>query len=114
MRSSSVRLGFLGLVLLTASVLSTACEDDSVIGGKSFTFTGKITDSVTGEAIESAGIGYDSLTDGPFLSDSTGHYQGVTQSSRITIYARKAGYRTQSRSLYLTKDLTGVDFKLVQ
>jgi hypothetical protein len=111
--NNSIRLGFLFVVLATAGVLSTACEDET-LGDKPNFYSGTITDSATGTAIESASVGTDTIGVGPYLSDSGGHYRGLTYSSRITIYVQKTGYQTQSRSLYFTKDLTGVDFKLVQ
>jgi hypothetical protein len=115
MRSNtSIRLGFLFVVLATASVLSTACEKDTLVHDRPNFYSGTITDSATGIAIESASVGTDTIGVGPYLSDSGGHYRGLTYSSRITIYVQKTGYQTQSRSLYFTKDLTGVDFKLVQ
>ena len=110
------RLAFLCLLGAAACMLSVSCGDGVSTDGTSHTFSGVITDSVAGVALESVQVSYsaDTASAFGFYTDSTGHYQGATWGGHVTIYAHKDGYVSQSRNLTLDKNLTGINFKLVQ
>ncbi len=114
--NSIARLAFLCLLGGAVCLLSVSCDDGVSTDGTSHTFSGIITDSVGGVALESVQVSYsaDTASASGFYTDSTGHYQGATWDGHVTIYAHKNGYVSQSRNLTLDRNLTGIDFKLVQ
>ena len=112
-----IRFNIVMLLICISAILTAACEDDNVIAERSFTFSGAVTDSITGAVIESARVTISDTTGSfDFRTDRTGLYQGVAfASSRpITIFVQKEGYLTQSREITLSHNLTGVDFRMAQ
>ena len=100
------------LTLLLVILLSTACEDDTTCG-PAFTFSGYVTDSLTGIAIESVTVTGEGIINAPIVTDSTGHYRGSTQWGRVTLQVIKQGYQTQSREIQATEHPSAVNFKLI-
>ncbi len=102
-------------VLLAFSVLSLfiGCITDSGEFGSSF--SGTVTDSVTGLPIESALVWPEDTTSGqPIATDSTGRYAWADFGYGPTVvFVRKAGYVTAIRTFPKWRgDKKGVDFRL--
>ena len=112
-KNKVVILVFLVLLVL----LLSACDKEAIIGDRTYTFSGFVTDSISGFAIDSAAILIDDTTTTPrFYSDSSGYYTGaVFRSAQTrTFYVQKTGYYTQSRNIVLDRNLTNINFVLVQ
>ncbi len=102
---------FVHLVLLL-----NACDKGAIIGHKTYSFSGFVTDSITGLPIDSAIIALNDSINGAFwFTDSTGYYIGVSiRGSRIqTFYVQKTGYDTQQQDIVLNRNLTNINLKMI-
>ncbi len=104
------------LVMAVACLLLVASGDKGVkTDGLGHSFSGFVTDSVSGTPIDSAKIyTSDTISGTPWYSDSTGYYIAASFRSRLTAIVQKTGYRTRSREVDLTGDPTDIDFELAQ
>lgn len=114
MNGSYFRL-YLFCFMMFGLVIFSACVEDTnlLLDDSTNTFSGTVTDSATGLAIDSAKI---SLTDTTlttfWYTDTLGFYKGVTFGGSITIFVQKSGYRTDSLRFNLSGDPTGIDFQM--
>ena len=112
-KNKVVILVFLVLLVL----LLSACDKEAIIGHKTYSFSGFVTDSITGMPIDSATISVDDSITGTFwFTDSSGYYIGVGfQGSQIlkTLYVQRTSYDTQSRNIDLDRNLTNINFKMI-
>ena len=102
---------FVHLVLLLS-----ACDKEAIIGHKTYSFSGLVTDSITRMPVDSARISVDDSITGTFwFTNSSGYYIGVSiRGSQIqTLYVQKTSYDTQSRNIDLDRNLTNINFKMI-
>ena len=112
MNGRTLRL-FLFCLMMFGVVAWTACVEDPTGGESAHSFSGTVTDSASGLAIDSAKI---SLSDTTFTmfwyTDTLGFYKGGTFGGNITIFVQKPGYRTDSLRFNLLSNMTGIDFQM--
>lgn len=104
------------ILLVLLVLLLSACDKEVVIGHKTLSFSGFVTDSITGMPVDSAIISLnDSINGAIWFTDSSGYYIGVGfPGSQIqTFYVQKTSYDTQSRNIVLNRNLTNINFKMI-
>lgn len=102
--------------LLVAITIISSCDKGAIIGHKTYSFSGFVTDSITGMPVDSAIIALNDSINGAFwFTDSSGYYIGVSiRGSRIqTFYVQKTGYDTQQQDIVLNRNLTNINFKMI-
>jgi hypothetical protein len=86
------------------------CDKDHKIIDKAVTVSGTVTDSVSGVALDSAGIAVFDTAQVPIQTDSTGAYRFTTWGTAAMVYALKSGYKTKWQYAH---DGDKIDFQLV-
>jgi len=102
------------LMLMVTAAISMNCDlrkSDPITS-----IRGRVTDSVTGEPVDSAIINLMDTTTVPVFSDSLGEYYALRMGLGLNlVFCRKEGYQSQSRVVSSSEDhatVTGVDFRL--
>ncbi len=103
------------LGIIFSSLLITQCEHPEIID-PFWSFGGVVTDSISGNPIESAWVSYDDTIVKPRVySDSTGNYRHALfgDPHPIRVFCGKTGYSTVDRMIYPKgRAVDSVDFKL--
>ena len=114
--AGSIRVMAFCVVIAVGCTLLTviSCGEKAVDGETSYSVSGIITDSLNQMPLDSVAICIgDSLVTLTY-SDTSGYYRFGMFAGTFTFYAVKSGYSTQSRTVNLKGDLTGIGFRLVE
>lgn len=107
------RLLLLAVVAWCTFLLGASCEDKTIYE-HTWQISGTVTDTLTGQPLDSARITWgDTVSDVHVLTNTDGTYEFGVPMNRPTLFARKEGYLTKSVELRLTREYTsGMDFEL--
>ena len=112
---TSFGISTLSVVTIVSLVVAIGCDDDDgiTIDGKGITVTGTVTDSISGQPLDSVLVSWgDTLVQelGAF-SDSLGRYMLSAPVYGRIIWARKDGYASKGREIVgVNPDLTLTNF----
>jgi len=90
----------------------TACKDQPTDPGPARTFSGWITDSLSGLPVDSAAISIQDTSGAITYSDSTGYFHGVARADAVRMFARKSGYETRWEDVVLGVSAESLWFEL--
>lgn len=104
-------------VTVLAVIILVGCGPATKYGDPVYTITGTVTDSVTGELIDSAQVNYMAITNNQAITDSLGQYLFVSGESLLSpLTCSKEGFVTKEIVIEREDDVykyDNVDFQLV-
>ena len=100
------------LTIISLSIWALSCDDAGTDGDTAGTYSGTVTDSVTGLPIDSAMISLRDTSGVSVYTDSTGAFESVALGDNVRIFARKDGYETRYKDVTLGENSQGLVFEL--
>lgn len=102
------------MAFLAAVIMFNSCEEDSVRREVFYSFSGIVTDFVSGLPVDSAKVSlHDSVSGLFWYTDSTGYFIGSEFVGKHSVFVQKAGFISEDTVIDLFENLTNVDFLLV-